>query len=332
MPSLASAEALRFVLRQIDGETIPPPPDHGAIEMLGWLELPLDDAPALVVTGLQRRQRAGLAQFGSVPAEPASPRAGHRRQRPPLRPRCLRPFGPGGIEGASPPDRRAAKRGRRSLASQPAAVRLRRSDDGQAGDGVLLRRTATRPAARSRGQAAARAGTVAAGGAPAEAVGRADHFDAGHGIQGLPGLPLPLLPAARPEAGGPGRLGRRTGRRNVRLAGPRGAQHALGKDPDVAAGKADDIAKYLDAQLDAAVLAHFGKTPLPSILVQVEQLRRRLAALARWQADWAAQAGGSSTSRSARRRARLPSSSTVSRCSSAAASTASTCRSRPANA
>jgi RecB family exonuclease len=63
----------------------------------------------------------------------------------------------------------------------------------------------------------------------------------------------------------------------------------LGKDTDVAAAKADVIAKYLDGQLDRAVLAHFGKTPMPSILVQVEQLRRRLAALARWQADWAAQ-------------------------------------------
>ena len=63
----------------------------------------------------------------------------------------------------------------------------------------------------------------------------------------------------------------------------------LGKDPGVAAGNAEAIASYLDAQLDAAVLAHFGQAPLPSILVQVEQLRRRLAALARWQAAWAAQ-------------------------------------------
>ena len=65
--------------------------------------------------------------------------------------------------------------------------------------------------------------------------------------------------------------------------------HALGKDQEVAVGKAETIAKYLDAQLAAAVVTHFGKTPLPSILVQVEQLRRRLAALAQWQADWAAQ-------------------------------------------
>ena len=31
--------------------TIPPPVTQAAIELLGWLELPLDDAPALIVTG-----------------------------------------------------------------------------------------------------------------------------------------------------------------------------------------------------------------------------------------------------------------------------------------
>jgi RecB family exonuclease len=63
----------------------------------------------------------------------------------------------------------------------------------------------------------------------------------------------------------------------------------LGQDGDVAVSEADTIAKYLSAQLDAAVFARFGKTPMPSILVQVEQLRRRLAAFAQWQAKWAAQ-------------------------------------------
>ncbi len=37
------------------------------------------------------------------------------------------------------------------------------------------------------------------------------------------------------------------------------------------------------------VLSNFGKTPLPAIRVQVEQLRRRLAAFAHWQSQWAAQ-------------------------------------------
>ncbi len=50
-PSVSGAEAIRLVLRQVEGEAIAAAALRGAIELLGWLELPLDDAPALVVTG-----------------------------------------------------------------------------------------------------------------------------------------------------------------------------------------------------------------------------------------------------------------------------------------
>ena len=49
-PSLTAAEAITWTLDQLGGEAIPPPADDEAIELLGWLELPLDDAPALIVT------------------------------------------------------------------------------------------------------------------------------------------------------------------------------------------------------------------------------------------------------------------------------------------
>ena len=51
-PEVEGAEALRLVLRQLDGETIAPPPNPDAVELLGWLELPLDDAPALIACGM----------------------------------------------------------------------------------------------------------------------------------------------------------------------------------------------------------------------------------------------------------------------------------------
>ena len=35
--------------------TIPPDPEEHAVELLGWLELPLDDAPAVIVTGVNER-------------------------------------------------------------------------------------------------------------------------------------------------------------------------------------------------------------------------------------------------------------------------------------
>lgn len=51
-----AAEALDLVTAISRGESIPPPPsapNEPEIELLGWLELPLDDARALVVTGFQ---------------------------------------------------------------------------------------------------------------------------------------------------------------------------------------------------------------------------------------------------------------------------------------
>lgn len=49
-PAVDAREAARMVLEALSGKSIPPPADPAAIELLGWLELPLDDAPALIVT------------------------------------------------------------------------------------------------------------------------------------------------------------------------------------------------------------------------------------------------------------------------------------------
>lgn len=46
----SAADAFHIALAPLAQETRPPPEDAAAIEMLGWLELPLDDAPALIVT------------------------------------------------------------------------------------------------------------------------------------------------------------------------------------------------------------------------------------------------------------------------------------------
>jgi hypothetical protein len=48
---LPAVEALRLLRRTLSGARLPPPAEPDTIELLGWLELPLDDAPALVVTG-----------------------------------------------------------------------------------------------------------------------------------------------------------------------------------------------------------------------------------------------------------------------------------------
>ena len=52
MPQVSAADALHLVLEQLRSSSLPLPTDAGAIELAGWLELPLDDAPALIVCGL----------------------------------------------------------------------------------------------------------------------------------------------------------------------------------------------------------------------------------------------------------------------------------------
>lgn len=50
LPRMSSTQAIRLLLAELSAESVPPVPNDDAVEMLGWLELPLDDSPALVVT------------------------------------------------------------------------------------------------------------------------------------------------------------------------------------------------------------------------------------------------------------------------------------------
>lgn len=52
VPQLGGVEALRLLARQVQHLAVPPPPVPHAVELLGWLELPLDDAPVLIATGM----------------------------------------------------------------------------------------------------------------------------------------------------------------------------------------------------------------------------------------------------------------------------------------
>ncbi|MCA9222148.1 MAG: PD-(D/E)XK nuclease family protein, partial [Planctomycetales bacterium] len=49
-PNVSASEAIEFVLDQVSGERIAPKNAEAAVELVGWLELSLDDAPRLIVT------------------------------------------------------------------------------------------------------------------------------------------------------------------------------------------------------------------------------------------------------------------------------------------
>ena len=50
MPRVGAAQAIRLLLNELSADSVPPLPNDDAVELLGWLELPLDDSPAMVVT------------------------------------------------------------------------------------------------------------------------------------------------------------------------------------------------------------------------------------------------------------------------------------------
>ncbi len=51
-PSMKVSELIEWLLRSLNNSLVPEPAEMSALEMLGWLELALDDAPVLIVAGI----------------------------------------------------------------------------------------------------------------------------------------------------------------------------------------------------------------------------------------------------------------------------------------
>jgi ATP-dependent exoDNAse (exonuclease V) beta subunit len=51
-PLLSASETIEWLLQGLAGQLVPEPARDGAVEMIGWLDVPLDDAPVLVITGM----------------------------------------------------------------------------------------------------------------------------------------------------------------------------------------------------------------------------------------------------------------------------------------
>ena len=51
MPKTNCVQALQLILRQISDGNVPPEANDDAIDLMGWLELPLDDSPVVILAG-----------------------------------------------------------------------------------------------------------------------------------------------------------------------------------------------------------------------------------------------------------------------------------------
>lgn len=285
--SCGADRALSLVLRLAEQAAVPPEADQAAVEALGWLELRLDDAPAMVVVGFNE---------GAIPES---------RNADPFLPNSLR-----SAIGLPDNDRRYA----RDAHALGAILHAR--------DDVALiagRRTAEGdPLTPSRLMFAVDDETAAQ---------RVVRFYGDEQRAASPLVPPDARPAERSafmlpprrivQPDEPFEYLRVTDFRAV-LADPFRfcLSRGLGLEPldDMAVemdgglfgglahevlerfGRSDfndstkpkKIAAYLDEALDRLVVERFGRRPQPAVRVQLAQLQQRLHRFAEWQARWAA--------------------------------------------
>ena len=307
-PEVSAGESLRLVLQQAAGGRIAPLSDPKAIELLGWLELPLDDAPALVVVAMNE---------GIVPSS--------------LNADLFLPNQLRRVLGIEDNARRYARDAYALGALCQSRERLRviagrRTSDGDPLVPSRLLFACDRPAMARRALAyfgpAADTGAESCRERPLWRSGRSE--EAAPGVHpGTPQRAFPTgdasfqVPRPRPLAepvtsmrvtefrdylACPYRYYLRHRLRLERLADDAEELDGLGfgslvhevlrrfgGGPLAASTDARQISDFLGHSLDEVLGECYGRSPLPAIRVQAEQIRARLAAFAVWHAGWAAE-------------------------------------------
>lgn len=284
MPAVDAVKALELLLRQVEDESIPPLAQPEAIELLGWLELPLDDAPVLIVTGFNE----GIVP-GSLGADLFLPNQ--------LRHRL-------GIEDN---DRRYARDAYALSALAASRQRLKIIAGRRTAEGDPLAPSRILLACDDRLCARRVLEFFAEEKAPPSPL-------VGWGLRPGKGRFDPQPPRPRPLAQPVASMRvtefrdylacpyRYYLRHRLGLASPSDAAteldgaafgslaHAVlgefGRDPISRSTDPAVIEAWLNEALDRLVAECYGKSCLPAVHVQIEQLRARLGAFARWQADW----------------------------------------------
>ncbi len=275
-PPVEAREALALLLRACAGAEVPPRADSDAVDLLGWLELPLDEAPDLILTGFNA---------GSLPAPPASARwlpealrvalsvPGERERL--ARDACL-------LEHVLHSRARVALvSGRVGSEHDPL---LPSPLSFQVPDADVAARVRLWLPARAAASTATPSGVPAARPLPRLGVTPTTRGISVTGFRAYMQSPYAFylehvlrLRRAEDEAHELDPLG------FGNLA--HDALQAFGKGAACHSEDEDVVRAALEAALDSEAQARFGPQPLPAVVVQVEQLRHRLHGFARWQAD-----------------------------------------------
>ena len=285
VPSVGGAEAIHLVLQELEDRSVPAMSDRNAVELLGWLELPLDDVPVLIVTGFNE---------GIIPQHLNADLFLPNQLRLAL--------------GLEDNDRRYVRDAYALNVLTASRERLRI---------IVGRRTAEGdPLIPSRLLFACDRETLA--GRSLKLFSTADSLGRSGPLPGAlrPGQAISTFGPSRPQRLATPVAAMRVTEFRDYIACPYRyyLRHCLGLRPlgdaaeeldwgqfgtlahdvprefgesEVADSRnAEEISAHLDVGLDRQVATCYGALPLAAIRVQVEQLRRRLSAFATWQADW----------------------------------------------
>lgn len=286
------AEAIRLLLGELRGERLPPEAEEDALELVGWLELHLDDAPILILTGANE---PSLPR--SVTGDPFLPNA--LRARLGLEDNEARMardiYRLSAILASRPSGHVHVLSGRRTTAGDP----LRPSRLLMLGGGEEVARRVLRFTVEgTENRSLENASPLAAGLASTSAFALPPEP-----VIALPAIPQPLPVTdfrrllADPYLWALERhLELRGARDDAREMDPplfgslaHRVLELFGRSPEALETDPRRIAGCLSRLLDDAALERFGPAPLAAVPLQVEQLRSRLMEFARWQAEWTAE-------------------------------------------
>ena len=305
-----AAEAIAVLLADVRADLIPPDPQEEAVELLGWLELPLDDAPAVVLTGVNDRhipEALGADPFlpGALRTHLGIPDDGARYARDAYLLNALvhsresvHLVAGRSSAGGDPlrlsrllfaaPDPEVARRVRRFLDDEGA--------EGGGGPGAGWEEGGVRrcgepeesPPSPDPGPSLrpARSGFRAPPRDPLvipEVPTRLRVTDFGSLLTDPYRWVLERVLNLRPLDDSAREMDGLSFGSLSHLVLER-----FGTSPEVASPDPEAVEKKLGRLLDTAVHEKYGRHPVPAVRVQTEQLRARLGRFARWQADWIA--------------------------------------------